>query len=236
MIQAEKIDSGFAVKCPFDLKDQFRKNFPSAKWNSTHRRWEVGPRSGKRLEQWVAEVNGSGVIEEIEHRDEVELQEQELRDLRTQLASLKSNIHRQAELATSAVDIKTVLSQARSDLESAKTELRTVSERAKAAEKAAQSERETVTALLNQTLNLDAVLDAQKTMARYADQVGARARQEYDRAQAVIAAEHNKLKKAGFRSAGLGALASANFNRPDRDHPKFVRLDDIMKVTKISDA
>jgi hypothetical protein len=44
-IEIIKLENGWAVKFPYDLKDDFRRLFKSAKWNSEQKRWELGKNS-----------------------------------------------------------------------------------------------------------------------------------------------------------------------------------------------
>jgi hypothetical protein len=48
-------DGTFAVSIPFALKDKFKKEFSSAKFDSKTKEWTVGSRSGEKLNAWVNE-------------------------------------------------------------------------------------------------------------------------------------------------------------------------------------
>jgi hypothetical protein len=46
-------DGSFGVKIPFDMKDAFKKQFSSAKWDGTTKEWTVGKLSGQKLNTWL---------------------------------------------------------------------------------------------------------------------------------------------------------------------------------------
>ena len=46
-------DGTFSVKIPFDMKDAFKKQFSSAKWDGTTKEWSVGKLSGQKLNEWL---------------------------------------------------------------------------------------------------------------------------------------------------------------------------------------
>jgi len=48
-----RADGTFGVKIPFDLKDKFKKQFSSAKWDGTTKEWTVGKLSGQKLNTWL---------------------------------------------------------------------------------------------------------------------------------------------------------------------------------------
>jgi hypothetical protein len=88
MMNIVKTEVGFAIHFPFALKDSFRKVFPSAKWNLALKRWEMGPRSEKRLRQWAAEV--SPVVTELASLDEKELTEKEIAEINEQVKKIRA--------------------------------------------------------------------------------------------------------------------------------------------------
>ncbi len=60
---------GFAIKIIYEMKDDFKESFPSAKWNSDEKVWEVGPRSGSRLEAW-RDANAENYLTIIQQNEE----------------------------------------------------------------------------------------------------------------------------------------------------------------------
>ena len=46
-------DGSFGVKIPFDMKDAFKKQFSSAKWDGASKEWTVGKLSGQKLNTWL---------------------------------------------------------------------------------------------------------------------------------------------------------------------------------------
>lgn len=229
-IRVSETANGFAVEFPFRLKDQFKATFPSAKWDPVLKVWIVGPRSRTRLDQWVAAA--SQVAETIVEAEQAELTEQELADVRAQMTSLRQAIE-------DARGTRNALKAVRELLAADKAKLEEVRETHAQEVHEAKASKQSLIAMLAGIVDFNAVNAAVVKMAKAHDGVGRRNRDDFHTAQAVIAREHNRLLEAGYRSRGLAELASANFNRPDRDHPKFVTeamILDISRAEKTEEA
>lgn len=229
-IKIEKTAAGFSAKFPFELKEQFRTAFPSAKWDSVSRCWRVGPRSGKRLEQWVAAVEASGVIAELDQRDEQILAQEELATLQDQLSEIEAGIRAERTRKASFEATKAAMQEALQQLQKARHELVDVKNQADIAASEAATARNDATEMLKQHIDLDAVISAHARMNRVAGKVGRQAKDEFTDAQQSIKRERDKLLAAGLISYGLNALVFANFNRPDRDNPRDVTMEKIMRI------
>ncbi|MDX5592566.1 hypothetical protein [Pseudovibrio sp. SPO723] len=225
-IRIEKIETGFAAYFPYELKDNFRTTFKTAKWNGQLKRWEVGPRSGKRLEQWAAEAQEAA--EAIEQEAEAELTEQDLAQIRNELAKIKGDIEAAQERKEKLAEVKQMLADARAELDEAKQAL--------TEEKAAADEvQKDVATLLANVCDMKAVAEAHKAMIKNQGIKKAWATKLYREAQEVIEAQHDKLRDAGFVSEGLEELENFNVNRTDRDNARRVTEADILTITKIDD-
>ena len=235
IIKIEKTGFGFSIQFPYELKDKFRDVFPSAKWNSGAKIWMVGPRSGKRLEQWVAAVQKSRVIEEIETRDERDLFENELGQIQEELARIRNRIEEEQRRKESAEEIKATMEATKATLQKYQRMLAEVKREADAEMAKMAAVRNDVEATLRQAIDLDAVLAAQRKMGAVARQVGSTARERWNEGQSVMKAARDQLRAAGLISYGISALAGANHNRPDRDHPNNVTLEKILQVVERED-
>lgn len=222
MIDIKKIETGFAIAFPFELKNTFRSQFPSARWNNTLRRWEVGPRSGKRLGQWVAEVNASGFLEELDNLDNLEMTEKELRSLRGNLEERRNELKEIEGRKENLLKLKGELQDTADRLSEYKEAINRLRSEVVEVQTACEQERQRIAAQLEGAIDMAAVLAAKRQMGHWINGVGRRAREEFDKAQAVVIAERNKLTALGLYSPALNELADVNFNRPDRDHPKFI--------------
>jgi len=49
-------DKRHFITIPFSLKDDFKRNFSTAKWHNSEKKWSVGSRSLKKLEKWIDSV------------------------------------------------------------------------------------------------------------------------------------------------------------------------------------
>lgn len=222
--------TGFAIKFPFALKEAFREAFPSAKWNSIAKQWEVGPRSGKRLEQWVAAV--ADVAAEIVAADERELTEREIDKLLVNLQDVRTAIAAKVKRIEALGDAKARYADALAQLAANKERLAAVKAQAVDAEQAAEREANAVYAQLGEVIDWRVIDTAMIEMARWHQKVGQTAHSKFDEAQALIIEQRKLLREAGFGTSGLDWLAGANFNRADRDAVHLMPSGAMLKVYK----
>ena len=201
------IKRGFAAHFPIELKDSFRATFPSARWHQDGGYWEVGVRSGQRLREWAALV--APAADALEAAEAAALSAVETARIEAEVAAVRAQIAETRGIAAT-INAAVALGTVRARLLDAQTRLK--QERQALAQKTEQAH-----ALLESVCDIDAVLAARQAMVRSHRQVGAPARRAFIAAQAVIAAEHAKLRATGYRSRGMGLLCSMSFNRPDRD-------------------
>lgn len=209
------MDKGAAAKFPFKLKDDFRKKFPSAKWNRTEKRWEVGPRTIKRLEQWAAEVEQAA--DALKRIEQMELTEREINETREVVAKLECDLREQEKKSGT---LETYIEELNATCELLATrgaQLKAVSKGVAALEEHAKARRAEIYERLAIVIDFGAIDEAKQNMRRYHSDVGATAKRMFHEAQEVIKRERTRLAEAGLHSAELDYLANANFNRPDRD-------------------
>lgn len=216
MIKKIELTSGAGVQFPFELKDQFRSAFPSAKWNRDAKRWEVGSRSIKRLDQWIEQITASGIIEDLAARDEVDMSERELEDLRRDLDRVRREIGSAEESRAEAEARRRESEELRKKLEAAKAEIaaaRESAEKAKAEADAAAADVEARIAHITTRGEIEGVRsDMRKNwfMKSYA-------RERFQDAQKKMKKIRDDLGEFGIECRAVNLAAAANFNRPDRD-------------------
>lgn len=213
LINITKIEGGFTIKFPYGLKDRFRSEFPSAKWNPAEKRWEVGPRSGKRLEQWAAVMQP--LADDLAVADQVEYDQAELARLNEQIRRVRREIEIRRGNAEKAAAVAAALAQAKQEIAALQEELA----RARQDEEAA---RLRIEAQIAGVLDVPAMEAAHKEMRQQYNCVGATARQKWEKARAVFLGAEETLERLGLVSSGISHLAHLNFNRPDRDVPHEV--------------
>jgi hypothetical protein len=218
-ISISKTDRGAAIRFPFELKDAFRASFKTAKWNARDKKWEVGPRSVKRLEQWVAEVEASGVIEDLTARDERDFLGEELDELRRKIESVKLEI-RAAERSRDDADADAARERAvetRAKLDEMKSALGAAAAARDEAIAAAAAARADVWSIVSRHADIDEIESLRRGMLydwREPKAVNSlRFRERQDRLREI----RDELIEVGIKSRALGLAASANFNRRDRD-------------------
>lgn len=82
------------VSVPFELKDEFRDTFKTAKWQSASKTWAVSDntRNQNKVDQWIDLVRESSVLDQINAGDELELINAQLNKARTQLQTLSAKM------------------------------------------------------------------------------------------------------------------------------------------------
>jgi hypothetical protein len=219
-----QIESGFAIDIPFKLNDSFKNAVPSAKWNKDQRRWEAGPRSRKRIESWLDEINPSKIVERINAEDAAEMTEKELASVRHELNLIKKSLGEMSEIKERHQRAIDALESVRDDISGAQKSL--AEETAEAAKLKAD-----VSAQVASIIKLNDVYAAYATMCKHAGSVGSVARGSFEQAQNVIQTELNRLRKVGLTSPSMWRLVSLNFNRSgNRDDPRSTRRENITYV------
>lgn len=218
MAQFIKTTEGAAAKFPFELKDAFRKAFPSAKWNAAAKQWEVGSKSVKRLQQWIAEVDASGVEAELAARDEADMSDKDVAALaadidavRREVAAARAGKAAADEARARAEELRTVLETARAELEAAKAEKAT-------AEAVARAAAEDVEASVAHIATRARIKELRTDMMRNWI-AKAYARAPFEAAQEELAQIYQNLRAAGVECKAARLAANVNRNRPDRDRP-----------------
>jgi hypothetical protein len=220
LIEMRTLEKGFAVSFPFALKDNFRAAFPSAKWNPATKHWVVGPRSGKRLEQWIAATEGAA--QAAAQLDQLEYDQAALVDLEAELAQVEADLKAKAAEIEALGKQKRTLAELRAALDASKEALVHVEMEAEAAQAEVEAEKAAIDALLAPIVNKEALESAVADMARHHQSVGAKARECFDAAQAVVIHARNQVRAAGWYNEFLEKVADANFNRPDRDNVRSI--------------
>lgn len=227
MAIVKEISNGFAIQFPFELKDSFKEAFPSAKWNSAGKQWEVGVRSGNRLKQWAESIesNLESLIEAKRELEERELSVKEVRSINDEISSIEQEIIKKTNLLDSlpalhqqAVAAKKLLLAKKDKLDEVKAAIESKSQLLK-------EERQRVNDLLSEIIDISEIKSDAHVMAKnmkLLDQVN---KKSFHDAQGRIAEHSNRLREAGFALDAIDFLVSSNKNRPDRDNPEFITDD-----------
>lgn len=221
-IEVKEIETGYAVKFPFELKDNFKSVFKTAKWNPIAKQWEVGKRFYKKLVEWTEAAQGFDA--ELEKSKEIEEAEADLFAAKAQIQTLKDTIVARRKSAEQVKALFDELQQARSEIDELKAEVQ--HEEAEALKTRSQLQK-----FLDGVIDFKAINDAKAQMVKLHRSVGNR--HLFDEQQNIIRAERDKLRKVGFESLGLNNLCRVNYNRPDRDN--IAHCGDILAITRSED-
>lgn len=209
--------TGYAVKFPFALKDAFRAAFPSAKWDAGYRHWQVGPRSKKRLDTWVAEARAAAdaVVAHEQAQSESDLIGEELARVRGLLATEERRNREIEGLLVAIARSREMLENNRAALEEARAKRIT-------GERSLSHQRAELNDLLNSIVNMDEVRSCAQKMSINMIPADRSRKALFEDARAKIKHAREQLREAGYSLVAITKLARANVNRPDRDHPKFL--------------
>ena len=212
----------FAIAFPFELKDRFRKAFPRGRWDPQRRVWTVGPRSRRRLEEWADEVRSSGILKELEARDERDLSEKELTELRHTLLQLRSSLDdaeqaraQAREMMDRAMEVRTELDVMRPRLDAAKRD-------AELAKRERDQVQMDLWARLEGIVDLSEIERLRSDMLREWRQQKAANRERFEPLQKRMRAIRDAMHAVGVTSRAVRLAVTANYNRPDRDRPDLL--------------
>lgn len=230
-IEIIKLENGWAVKFPFDLKDNFRESFKSAKWNRELKQWEVGRNSKTRLEQWANIHNEEAdlLIEMKSEQEKHPFSKFEIQEMIKESQKNKRDLEEEVE----------ILKKKNFNLDRSKSLLDEIESSIKLMKEEIKKETEEKLRLIEeQKKRMDGIIDIRKirnaqelmNKIREMDYKFKEEKVQYWNAQKVIEEQMEKLDQLGLYSLGLEKLASMNFRRPDRDIPSSVGLDEIYDI------
>ncbi|ELK2252454.1 hypothetical protein NB501_05445 [Vibrio alginolyticus] len=245
-----KVENGFEVNVDYELKDLFKKSFPSAKWQSQSKTWKVGPRSGKRLEQWVSEVDG--LAAEIKEKNDlkessliVEKEYDELRydviklseSVNAEKRRLESYISNKTEMIEEATEEKEELSKAlefvKKQVQDTLEDLNTVKIETEQVKKDLLEESRKIFEAL---LDTDEISSSLSMMQRQTGQVSTRCREQWQSAKDKLIEAYDTLKNHGYYSKGLDEITDLNWNKQRRSGVTTARdfsYDDFLELKEI---
>lgn len=223
-MEIKQTTRGLSIQFPFVLKDAFKAAFPSARWNPEARHWEVSAQSETRLRQWVRETQAAS--ERAQAQEALAMSEEELERLRREIQGILAQCKELEKLREEAQAVRHALEAARSDLQTAGAARQD-------AQAALQKERTQITTLLSASVDLDAIRVAQRIMAANMVPADRQKKAKFEEARSVVKHHRDTLRAAGWACAAINALAGANVNRPDRDHPRDIPEADWYRLWRV---
>jgi hypothetical protein len=97
----------------------------------------------------------------------------------------------------------------------------------------AEAKKEVLIDKLKRVISIDEIQKSINIMSRTIKIQRANAKRDFWDAQKVIENAVMQLREAGISSKGLDKLVYMNYNRPDRDYPNCVGLEEILNLTEI---
>lgn len=220
------ISTGYAIRFPKELNSEFRSVFRSAVYNPNTRQWEVGPRTGKRLEQWASVAEAAAkAASDVEDLD---LTEAELSDVRLALAKKAKEIELSRSNIKQLSELKATLAAEKRELEIVQRDLDTT----KKQEAAIAAD---VKQMLAGLIDFNELTALKHEMSRNHNPANRMAKDKFEAARLKVKKIRDDLAAAGWRSEGISAIASANINRPDRDSVAGISDETILRISKIEE-
>ncbi|OCG35719.1 MULTISPECIES: hypothetical protein [unclassified Gilliamella] len=97
----------------------------------------------------------------------------------------------------------------------------------------AEAKKEVLIDKLKRVISIDEIQKSISIMSRTIKIQRANAKRDFWDAQKVIENAVMQLREAGISSNGLDKLVYMNYNRPDRDFPSSIGLDEILNLKEI---
>lgn len=200
------------VSFPFALKDSFKSTFKTAKWDGVRKTWNIknSAVSAKKLDAWIAEVDASGVIADLNAVDEEAIDQKTIANIQADLIEIRAELKKTSASAEQRQKTIDLLSFLRQDLKSEQT-------KRDAAQTQAKEQKAQIQEYLGVLVDLGQMRQAYTTMFRTHNKVGSDAHKDFNAAQSTLVEFYNILNKYGLHSETLDKITDANFNRPDRD-------------------
>lgn len=238
MIAFEPNEKGYSVKVPFELKDAFKAVFKTAKKDeeSTEWRWQVGPRSLKKLEQFIADTEAevAAIAAQKQAQEEQDSIEYDIAKLRVELQKI------QTETAAKLAELKEA-KELQNQLEQAKAALQVSTEGLDSVAKELATEKEKIAVhkndlkeLLKSVIDIDRVFALKRILESNHDPKNRDKKERFKNAQNELKQMINALEKVNLTSLGINQLYYANVNRPDQN-VRNINNDAIFNIQKTTE-
>lgn len=227
-LQFEKIEDGYLVKVPFEIKDAFKEAFKTAKWANNYKMWKVGVRSKKRLERFNEEFEAEliAIAEMHAQQEKAEFEAKEQAKIKAELEKVKATISKAMQATALSNEIAEFASKEQVKEERVKLE---------AANKEYFEARAKVEGCVNETINVAEVEEALSTINRIHSSklIIAAMRTDFCEAQEVLENSYKALLKIGIFSRLLRSASKASFRHSSTyDAKDLYRVRTIEQVTE----
>ncbi|WP_340124488.1 hypothetical protein [Methylobacter svalbardensis] len=221
-LSSTKTDSGFVVSVPYELKDDFKAHFKTAKWSPTQKQWCVGPRSGKKLQQWIDQINITFSDEALEEFDSSLMTEKEIEQLKQNIELINDEIKGKLDTLGKLSELKVQVEECTQLFRFKKEKLKEIISAIEIEKAEIVDEKKKLKMLIGSVIDIDDAKLQASIMARYHKNVSSNDKRRFSDAQDEIIVYWDNLKSAGLSCQAINFLSSANKNRPDLDRASFV--------------
>lgn len=215
-LEIKECGNRISIRFPFELKDSFRATFSGAKWDPAAKEWSVSSKCRARLDAWAAEA--AAAVLALEARDMSEMTKDELERLRESMAMVKADAEQKTMATAELLSMRHEVVEMKLMLEEVKRHRANVISRLDEETKALKDAEEEMHREAGDIIDIRAVVSAISAMQRIAGMKRtASNRGEFEKLQAKLKTEREKLTRCGLKSNELNGAIGANYNRLDRD-------------------
>lgn len=192
------------------LNDEFRREFKRARWVPESAGWVLGVEAAARVQTWAAAAEP--LFQQFLAGENADYAEAELSRLKSRLAVAAGRL-------AAAEDSLARAEKARAAIAGVAEKLQAVSASAEQADADATRAWAAVDGMIRRVVDLDEMRKLGGYMGMCMSRLD---RVNWNRSQDRVVIARNRLRAAGLRCLAISKLAGANYNRPDRDHPKLL--------------
>jgi len=239
-----KEDEIILIKVPFELKDLFRSNFKTAKWNGFHKCWVVknNTRNENKLKIWLEEVKE--VNKKLEEQKELEdteaLEGKKLKELKKEVQKFLDQIKEKQKSISEINDILKEQKEVEKLLDEKRKELQVLSDDEYKRKKDLEEKLHKNEEDLKEIMDVDKVLETIKKMrdiqngndSEIKGLSHSKTRRVWEEKKLYIDSISEKLEEIGLESIGIDRVVYSNYNRPDRDDYYNVTREDILNIVQ----
>lgn len=206
---------GAAVKFPYQLKDQFRKDFPSAKWNAAEKQWEVSARSIERLQQFAETLEA--LAQTVLDVDAYKYDEKKLAEMAAKAARAEQHLKDELAKKASAEQRVERLRAARVHIEALQEKIDEAAAARADATAAADAELKRMHDAVSGIVDIEEVEKLRCEMRAGMKSRTAAGGRQFDEAEERLREILSNIRMAGIECEQIRQAVCANKNRPDRD-------------------
>lgn len=228
-------ENGYLVFVPHDLKDAFKAVFKTTKFNSEEKAWEVGSRSLKKIEQFIADTaeHIAAINAQYAAEEEQDALNYDSHALQRELDKLQEASNKAKSDLKNVAELQAQLEQSRAAIKLSTQELEKVTQELQIEQAKALVQKTEIKELLASIVDVNRVIALKSVLENNHDPKNKIKKERFEQAQKEIKAMKDALEESGLKSIGINQMYYANINRPDRDSVRNIPDSAIYQITRV---